>query len=58
MQAKNPSRDMPIGIIGATTVCTVLYIIMCIVSSNQDVSNPQPDQAMDATGHFTSPADP
>ncbi len=32
LQAKNPSRDMPIGIIGATTVCTVLYIIMCIVS--------------------------
>ncbi|CAL5221075.1 g3200 [Coccomyxa viridis] len=30
-EAKNPSRDMPIGIIGATTVCTVLYIIMCIV---------------------------
>ena len=23
---------MPIGIIGATTVCTLLYIIMCIVS--------------------------
>ena len=34
-QAKNPSRDMPIGIIGATTVCTVLYIIMCIVSPSQ-----------------------
>ena len=35
VQAKNPSRDMPIGIIGATTVCTVLYIIMCIVSPFQ-----------------------
>jgi amino acid transporter len=32
LQAKNPARDMPIGIVGATTVCTILYIIMCIVS--------------------------
>lgn len=30
-EAKNPARDMPIGIVGATTVCTILYIIMCIV---------------------------
>jgi hypothetical protein len=33
MQAKNPAKDMPIGIVGATTVCTILYIIMCIVST-------------------------
>ena len=31
MQARNPAKDMPIGIIGATSICTVLYIIMCIV---------------------------
>lgn len=35
MQAKNPARDMPIGIVGATTVCTILYIIMCIVSPSR-----------------------
>ena len=26
MQAKNPARDMPIGIVGATTICTILYM--------------------------------
>lgn len=30
-QARNPAKDMPIGIIGATSICTILYIIMCIV---------------------------
>jgi APA family basic amino acid/polyamine antiporter len=30
-QARNPGRDMPLGIISATGVCTILYIIMCIV---------------------------
>lgn len=31
MQCRNPGRDMPLGIIGATSICTVFYIIMCIV---------------------------
>jgi APA family basic amino acid/polyamine antiporter len=26
-EAKNPARDMPIGIIGALVVCTILYIV-------------------------------
>ena len=26
-EAKNPSRDMPIGILGALVICTVLYIL-------------------------------
>ncbi|MEP7245301.1 MAG: amino acid permease [Gammaproteobacteria bacterium] len=30
-EAKNPSRDMPIGILGSLVICTVLYILMSAV---------------------------
>ncbi len=30
-EAKNPARDMPIGIIGSLVVCTILYILTCAV---------------------------
>jgi basic amino acid/polyamine antiporter, APA family len=30
-EAKNPQRDMPIGILGSLAVCTVLYIIVAAV---------------------------
>lgn len=30
-EAKNPKRDMPIGIIGSLVVCTVLYILVSVV---------------------------
>ena len=30
-EAKNPQRDMPIGIIGSLTICTVLYIAVSAV---------------------------
>jgi basic amino acid/polyamine antiporter, APA family len=30
-EAKNPSRDMPIGILGSLGICTVLYILVAIV---------------------------
>jgi APA family basic amino acid/polyamine antiporter len=30
-EAKNPQRDMPIGILGSLAVCTVLYIIVALV---------------------------
>ncbi|KAJ1565738.1 hypothetical protein HK405_011704, partial [Cladochytrium tenue] len=33
-EAKNPQRDMPIGIIGSLTICTVLYIAVCLVLSS------------------------
>ncbi len=30
-EAKNPQRDMPIGILGSLAICTLLYIAMCAV---------------------------
>jgi APA family basic amino acid/polyamine antiporter len=30
-ESKNPARDMPIGILGALVICTVLYIATCAV---------------------------
>jgi APA family basic amino acid/polyamine antiporter len=30
-EAKNPKRDMPIGIIGSLAVCTILYILYALV---------------------------
>lgn len=30
-EAKNPQRDMPIGILGSLTICTILYILVSLV---------------------------
>jgi APA family basic amino acid/polyamine antiporter len=30
-EAKNPQRDMPIGMLGSLAICTVLYVLMCFV---------------------------
>ncbi|MGB6484951.1 MAG: amino acid permease [Candidatus Acidiferrales bacterium] len=30
-ETKNPSRDMPIGILGSLVICTILYILVAIV---------------------------
>jgi APA family basic amino acid/polyamine antiporter len=30
-EAKNPERDMPIGILGSLAICTVLYVLVCMV---------------------------
>ena len=30
-EAKNPAKDMPIGILGALAICTILYIATCAV---------------------------
>lgn len=30
-EARNPQRDMPIGILGSLVVCTILYILVCAV---------------------------
>ena len=30
-ESRNPGKDMPIGILGALTICTILYILTCAV---------------------------
>lgn len=48
-EAKNPKRDVPIGIIGSLTVCTILYIVVAAVltglvpSSRIDIHAPVAD---------------
>jgi APA family basic amino acid/polyamine antiporter len=54
-EAKNPSRDMPIGILASLAICTVLYILVAIVLlglvpyKQLDVSDPLA-VGIDATG--------
>ena len=44
-EAKNPKRDMPIGILGSLAICTVLYILFAYVLSGlapvEDFRNPE-----------------
>ncbi len=30
-EAKNPQKDLPIGMLGSLAICTVLYILMALV---------------------------
>ncbi len=45
-EAKNPQRDMPIGIIGSLVVCTAIYILVSIVLTHvvnyRDLNVPDP----------------
>jgi APA family basic amino acid/polyamine antiporter len=45
-EAKNPQRDMPIGILGSLAICTVLYILMSLVMTGlarySDLDVPHP----------------
>ncbi|MEO8193554.1 MAG: amino acid permease [Gemmatimonadales bacterium] len=45
-EAKNPQRDMPIGILGSLAICTVLYILMALVmtglTSYKNLNVPHP----------------
>ena len=45
-EAKNPQRDMPIGILGSLVVCTVLYMVVSAVLtgmvSYKDLNQPAP----------------
>jgi APA family basic amino acid/polyamine antiporter len=45
-EAKNPQRDMPIGILGSLAFCTVLYILMSLVMTGlvpyPQLNNPAP----------------
>ena len=54
-EAKNPQRDMPIGILGSLAICTVLYILMSLVmtglTSYANLNVPHPVYvAIDAAG--------
>lgn len=33
-EAKNPQRDLPIGILGSLSICTILYVAVCLVLSS------------------------
>ena len=54
-EAKNPQRDMPIGIMGSLVVCTILYILVSLVLTGivpfaqLDVADPMA-VGIDATG--------
>ncbi|MGQ3890814.1 amino acid permease [Legionella sp. CNM-4043-24] len=58
-EAVNPQRDLPIGIIGSLTLCTILYIIVSglltgiVPSSTLDVPSPI-SHAMIMIGHKTA----
>jgi APA family basic amino acid/polyamine antiporter len=45
-EARNPQRDMPIGILGSLAICTILYILMALVmtglSPYQELNVPHP----------------
>ncbi len=45
-EAKNPQRDMPIGILASLAICTVLYILMALVMTGltkyQNLNVPHP----------------
>ena len=45
-EAKNPQKDMPIGIIGSLLICTVLYIIVSAIATGvvpyQELNVPDP----------------
>ena len=45
-EAKNPQRDMPIGMLGSLAICTVLYILMALVMTGlanyTDLNVPHP----------------
>jgi APA family basic amino acid/polyamine antiporter len=54
-EAKNPKKDMPIGIIGSLVVCTILYIlvsiVMTLVVNYKNLNVPDPVAvAVDALG--------
>ncbi len=45
-EAKNPQRDMPIGILGSLAICTVIYIAVCAVLTGMlpytELNTPKP----------------
>ncbi|BDU17127.1 amino acid permease [Lysobacter auxotrophicus] len=45
-EAKNPQRDMPIGILGSLVICTIIYIVVALVLTGllpyYELSTPKP----------------
>ncbi|QDQ39992.1 amino acid permease [Legionella geestiana] len=55
-EAKNPQRDLPVGIIGALVICTLLYIVVSIMLTGMvhftNLNVPSPiSHALLVTGH-------
>ncbi len=55
-EARNPGRDLPIGILGSLAVCTLIYMIVAAVLTGvvpyRELGVPDPiAMAMDRTGH-------
>ena len=55
-EAKNPKKDMPLGILGSLLICTVLYIVVAAVLTGmvnyKELNVPAPIAlAIDRTGH-------
>src|SRR5256885_4577970 len=55
-EAKNPERDMPIGILGSLVICTILYILTAVVLTGlvnyKSLNVPDPlAVGVDATGN-------
>jgi APA family basic amino acid/polyamine antiporter len=51
-EAKNPSRDMPIGILGSLVVCTILYVLFSFVLSGVATVNDFRTQGKEASVTF------
>jgi APA family basic amino acid/polyamine antiporter len=51
-EAKNPKRDMPIGILGSLVVCTILYILFSYVLSGLAPVSDFRDQGREASVAF------
>ena len=55
-EAKNPKRDMPIGILGSLIICTILYIVVSLVMTGivpyRELNVPDPiAKAVDVIGY-------
>jgi APA family basic amino acid/polyamine antiporter len=55
-ETRNPQRDLPIGILGSLTICTLLYVIVALILTGivpyRELGVPDPIAlAIDRTGH-------
>ena len=57
-EAKNPSRDLPIGIIASLVICTVLYLVVAAILTGIVPVTPLPHARGGAAGHAHRAARP